>query len=99
MIKIGGATVNQIPFDWSNNSNNIIQAIEEAKRQKIRIVCFPELSLTGYGCEDLFLSDWLSERALVEIQTIVKYTSDITVSSRNACPVWWNYLQRCLRNQ
>lgn len=79
MLKIGGATVNQVPFDWENNSNNIIQAIEEARRQRIRILCLPELSLTGYGCEDLFLSDWLSERALVEIQKIVKYTEDITV--------------------
>jgi NAD+ synthase (glutamine-hydrolysing) len=80
MLKIGGATVNQIPFDWKNNSDNIIQAIEEAKKQKVRILCLPELCLTGYGCEDLFLSDWFSERALQEIQTIVKFTDDITVS-------------------
>jgi NAD+ synthase (glutamine-hydrolysing) len=80
ILKIGGATVNQIPFDWKNNSENIIQAIEEAKKQKIRILCLPELCLTGYGCEDLFLSEWLSDRAKLEILKIREYCEDITVS-------------------
>ena len=79
-LKIGGATVNQIPFDWKNNSENIIQAIEEAKKQKIRILCLPELCLTGYGCEDLFLSEWLSDRAKLEIVKIREFCDNITVS-------------------
>ena len=49
-IKIGGATVNQIPIDWRNNSKNIIDAIQEAKNQGIKILCLPELCITGYGC-------------------------------------------------
>src|SRR5687768_13641093 len=80
ILKIGGATVNQIPFDWRNNSENIIQAIEEAKRQQIKILCLPELCVTGYGCEDLFLSDWLSERAKLEVEKFINYTEGITVS-------------------
>ena len=46
-IKIGGATVNQIPIDWRNNSKNIIDAIREAKNQGIKILCLPELCITG----------------------------------------------------
>lgn len=79
MIKIGGATVNQIPFDWNNNTRNILEAIEEARRQQIRILCFPELCVTGYGCEDLFLSDWLAEHAWKEVLKIRAYTQDITI--------------------
>lgn len=79
MIKIGGATVNQIPFDWNNNTRNILQAIDEARRQQIRILCFPELCVTGYGCEDLFLSDWLAEHAWKEVLKIRDYTQDITI--------------------
>jgi NAD+ synthase (glutamine-hydrolysing) len=79
MIKIGGATVNQIPFDWNNNTRNILEAIEEARRQQIRILCFPELCVTGYGCEDLFLSDWLAEHAWKEVLKIRTYTQDITI--------------------
>jgi NAD+ synthase (glutamine-hydrolysing) len=78
-IRVGGATVNQTPFDWSNNVNNIIAAIEAAKANHVSILCLPELSLTGYGCEDLFLSDWLSESAWRHLQTIIPHCQDITV--------------------
>jgi NAD+ synthase (glutamine-hydrolysing) len=79
-LKIGGATVNQIPFDWRNNAKNIIDAITEAKAQGIRILCLPELCITGYGCEDLFLSDWLPERAWKELLYIRDFCDDITVT-------------------
>jgi NAD+ synthase (glutamine-hydrolysing) len=79
-LKIGGATVNQIPFDWKNNTNNILEAIREAANQEIRILCLPELCITGYGCEDLFLSDWLPERAWEELMKIRPHCENITVS-------------------
>lgn len=79
-LKIGGATVNQIPFDWKNNTNNILEAIREAANQKIAILCLPELCITGYGCEDLFLSDWLPERAWEELMKIRPHCENITVS-------------------
>ncbi|MBL7870494.1 MAG: NAD(+) synthase [Cyclobacteriaceae bacterium] len=77
-LRIGGATVNQTPLDWTNNVNNIISAIEEAKKEKVLILCFPELCLTGYGCEDLFLSDWLSEHAWLHLQEIIPHCDSIT---------------------
>lgn len=70
-IRIAGATANQTPLDWDNNVANIISAIENAKKEGVQILCFPELSLTGYGCEDLFLSDWLSENAWHHLQRII----------------------------
>ncbi len=79
-MRIGGATVNQIPIDWKNNVENIIEAIAEAKKQQIRILCLPELCLSGYGCEDMFLSDWLPAQAWRELQKIVSHTADITIS-------------------
>lgn len=79
-MKIGGATVNQIPFDWNNNTQNILSAIHEAQRQSISVLCLPELCITGYGCEDQFLSDWLVERSWTELTKIKEHCSDITVS-------------------
>src|SRR5690348_12451459 len=80
VLKIGGATANQIPFDWQNNSGNILEAIAEAKKQQVRILCLPELCVTGYGCEDLFLSEWLCDRAWQEMLKIKEHCNDITVS-------------------
>src|SRR5687767_10461116 len=77
---IGGASLNQIPLDWQNNTSNIIAAIEEARAQHVRILCLPELCVTGYNCEDWFLSDWVPERAMEQLQVIKKHCADITVS-------------------
>lgn len=79
-LKIGGATVNQTPFDWSNNTANILGAIEEARKLNVKILCLPELCVTGYGCEDLFLSEWLAARAWKELAIIKNSCTDITVT-------------------
>ncbi len=79
-IKVAGASLNQIPIHWSNNLNNIQNAIESAQSQGVKILCLPELCLTGYGCEDLFLSDWLPEKAVSQLSKIVPLTRDIAVT-------------------
>lgn len=78
-LRIGGATVNQIPLDWNNNLSNILEATQEAKKQDIAILSFPELSVTGYGCEDLFLAPWVSEKALEQLNVLIPQTSGITI--------------------
>ncbi len=79
IIKIGGATLNQTPIDWHNNTTNILSAIATAKLQKIKLLCLPEMCVTGYGCEDLFLSDWVLDRAWQELESIVIECHDIIV--------------------
>lgn len=78
-IKIGGATVNQTPIDWAHNTDNIIQSVRLAQSQQIDLLCFPELCITGYGCEDLFLTDWLAENAWAELEKIVSQTDNIMI--------------------
>jgi NAD+ synthase (glutamine-hydrolysing) len=79
IIKIGGATLNQTPIDWHNNTTNILSAIEAAKLQKVKLLCLPEMCITGYGCEDLFLSDWVLDRAWHELEAIALECDDIIV--------------------
>jgi NAD+ synthase (glutamine-hydrolysing) len=79
ILRIAGATVNQTPIHWAENINNILQGIEKAKREGADIICFPELTLTGYGCEDLFLSDWLTQTAWEKLSGLMDFTDDITV--------------------
>ncbi|MFN8691917.1 MAG: nitrilase-related carbon-nitrogen hydrolase, partial [Cyclobacteriaceae bacterium] len=76
-MKVAGATVNQTPLDWRGNLNNILQAIDAARTQQVELVCFPELSITGYGCEDLFLSEWVPSRAWEQLLALLPATHNI----------------------
>ena len=78
-MRIAGAALNQIPIDWENNLRNIKTAIEQAKSAGVELLCLPELCLTGYGCEDLFLSDWMPEAALAHLQKVREWTRGICV--------------------
>lgn len=78
-LKIAGATLNQTPFNWHGNLNNILRAIDEARKQQAEILVLPELCITGYGCEDLFLSDWLCEKAWYTFTQLLPHCTGITV--------------------
>jgi NAD+ synthase (glutamine-hydrolysing) len=80
MLRIAGGTVNQIPLNWSNNLENIIHAIEAAKENDVKVLCLPELCITGYGCEDMFLSEWVPDKAWEQISVIQAHCTGITVS-------------------
>lgn len=79
LTRIGGAAVNQTPIDWQGNKSNILEAITNAKNQGVQILCLPELCITGYGCEDLFLSDWVPAQALDICFDIASQCTDIAV--------------------
>ncbi len=79
-MKIGGAALNQTPLDWGNNFNNIIEAIQLAQNDGIELLCLPELCITGYGCEDVFLGEWIYPKSIDLLLKIVPYTKEITVS-------------------
>lgn len=79
-VRIGGANLNQIPIDWKNNLHNIISVISEAKSHQVNILCLPELCISGYGCEDLFLSEWLPAKALEKLLEIVPYCTCMLVT-------------------
>ena len=80
LIKIAAAAVNQTPLDWIGNAANIRAAIAEARRQDASIVCLPELCITGYGCEDAFLSVDVQDRARGVLLDLVTETSGLIVS-------------------
>lgn len=78
-MKIAGASLNQTPLDWTGNTSRIIAAIGEARQRNADMLCLQELAITAYGCDDLLLSDWLSEQAWGELEKIVPHTKGILV--------------------
>ncbi len=80
-LKIGAAALNQTPFDWKGNLRNIKEAIDEARSQGVDILCLPELCISGYGCEDVFLSEWLPTKTLELLKEVKDYCHGITVAA------------------
>ncbi len=78
-IKVATAVLNQTPMAWENNTKNIIDAIDEARRHKVSLLCLPELCITGYGCEDYYFAYDLEEQAQKCLLEIVEHTQDIIV--------------------
>ena len=59
--------------DVDYNSDVICAYMERIAREKIKVAVFPELCLTGYSCQDLFLQDSLleaAEKALLKIAEV-----------------------------
>ena len=80
LIKVASGVVNQTPMAWESNTRNIINAIEEAKKQHVSLLCLPELCISGYGCDDYFFAPDLAEQALKCLIEIVHETSGIVVA-------------------
>jgi NAD+ synthase (glutamine-hydrolysing) len=79
-LRVAAVSLNQIPLDWIHNKNNIISAIEDARNEGVSVLCCPELCISGYGCEDAFLSKSTREMVLTVLQEIVPYTHNIVVA-------------------
>ena len=80
LLKVGAATLNQTPLDWTNNQSNILSAIQEAKDEDVSILCLPELCITGYGCEDTFLSPSVLRTSLEVVKEIVPASKKLIVN-------------------
>ena len=79
-VKIGGACLNQTPIDWDTNFQNIKSAIEDSKAAGVNILCLPELCITSYGCQDLFLHDWVIHQAYEQLNKIVPLSENIAIA-------------------
>ena len=75
-----GAVVPEIKVaNVSNNVDEIIKSIKKMNKDGVQIVAFPELSLTGYTCGDLFKNRTLLDNALNGLERIVKDTIKVDI--------------------
>src|SRR5262249_11000999 len=56
--------------DCSYNAGEHVALMKEAQKLGVTVLVFPELSLTGYTCADLFDQDPLSGGAIAALQTV-----------------------------
>lgn len=75
-VKVAAATPDIRVADVAYNQGKICEVIDEAQRNRAKIVVFPELCITGYTCSDLFLQDILLREAKQALLQIAAYTKD-----------------------
>jgi len=73
-IKVAAVTPRVRVADVEFNAKEIIAAFKQADKEGAKIIVFPELCLTGYSCEDLFLQEKLLSGAREGLLKIAKAT-------------------------
>lgn len=73
--------------DTEYNVGQILQMSREAARQNAEIVVFPELSVTGYSCQDLFFQSTLLQHAEKSVEWLAGQTGDLDTVIVVGCPV------------
>ena len=69
------------------NVKEIVNEIKKLAKEGVQVVTFPELSITGYTCGDLFNQDFLVEKSIEGLETIVKDTAKLDIVSIVGMPV------------
>ena len=76
-IKTAAATPYITVADCNANGNEIIRLIREMEKEHVKVMVFPELCITGYTCQDLFLQRRLLDSAWETLLKIAKETADV----------------------
>ena len=69
------------------NVKEIVNEIKKLAKEGVQVVTFPELCITGYTCGDLFNQDFLVEKSIEGLGTIVKDTAKLDIVSIVGMPI------------
>lgn len=78
MLRVGMAQLNLTVGDLEGNTRRICESIDRAKDLVVDVVCFPELSITGYPPEDLVFKPDFVRSNLAALEEITRRTAGIT---------------------
>jgi NAD+ synthase (glutamine-hydrolysing) len=76
-VKAAAVTPKIKVADTKYNAELILDMMKESARQGAKIVVFPELCLTGYTCQDLFLQERLLQGAKDALMKLVKESASL----------------------
>ena len=76
-VKAAAVTPKIKVADTKYNAELILDMMKESARQGAKIVVFPELCLTGYICQDLFLQERLLQGAKDALMKLVKESASL----------------------
>lgn len=81
-VKVGAAIPSVKVADVDYNLSRIKNAIDKAVDEGVELLCFPELCITGYTCQDLFRNTFLldkSDEALIDLLSYCRHLPIVVV--------------------
>ncbi len=75
-VRVAAAVPMMRVADCKYNVQQIKEQITEALEEGVEVICFPELSLTGYTSADLFFTQRLQQNALAGLEDICNFTRE-----------------------
>ena len=97
-IKVAAGTPKIRVADCAYNAEQIIQMMRDAAASGVKVLCLPELCVTGYTCGDLFLEDTLLQGAEDALSRILAETKELDLLTAIGLPVrskWDHKLYNC----
>ena len=86
-VKVAAGTPKIRVADCRYNAEQIFTLMREADKQGVRVLCLPELCLTGYTCGDLFLQPTLLRGAEEALATVLEATKSLDMVTALGLPV------------
>lgn len=87
MFRVASAIPSVKVADARYNTEHILALVEKALKEKVELLVFPELSITSYSCQDLFLQHLLQEKAEEALQNIASHTKGLPITIVVGLPV------------
>ena len=81
-VRVAAAIPELRVADCAYNVARMADLVRKGEEEKVQVICFPELSLTGYTCADLFQQQQLlsdAQKALNELQLLTFTTSSVII--------------------
>ena len=89
-IKVAAVTPKIEVANVTNNKEIIASIFDELEKNAVQLAVFPELVLTGYTCNDLFLQDLLLDKVETELLDLAKLTKSSNCISVIGAPLRFN---------
>lgn len=89
-VKVAAVTPKIRVADTKYNAKVICEDIREAAERGAKVIVFPELCITGYTCEDLFLQETLLAGAEEALGEIIEFTSGVDAIVFVGLPIQYN---------
>lgn len=89
-IRVASAIPSVKVADCQYNTEEIIKTSRLANEKGVEVVCFPELSISSYTCNDLFQQQAIIEESLKSLIEIKRFSNNVDSIIIVGLPIYYN---------